>query len=130
MHEQMKQIISQAMNTRFEFEQKLIQQAWEDENFKQELLSNPKAVFAKESGEKLPSDLEIEAIQETPNKVYLVLPNNPDSTATEGELSDEALEAVAGGVRIDVFGINVLNWCSPRVRFIPASVIRNANNLA
>ena len=123
MHEQMKQIISQAMNTRFEFEQKLIQRAWEDENFKQELLSNPKAVFAKESGEKLPSDLEIEAIQETPNKVYLVLPNNPDSTATEGELSEEALEAVAGGCCI------IKSFPFPRP-CIPWSWLRNGNNLA
>ncbi|MFB2982832.1 hypothetical protein [Microseira sp. BLCC-F43] len=51
MHEQMKQIISQAMNTRFEFERKLIERALEDETFKQELLSNPKAVYARESGE-------------------------------------------------------------------------------
>ncbi|WP_017740065.1 NHLP leader peptide family RiPP precursor [Scytonema hofmannii] len=98
MHEELKQIISQAMNNRFEFEQKLIQRAWEDENFKQELLSNPKAVYARESGEELPNDLKIEVIQETGNKVYLMLPNNPASAITnEGELSEEALEAVAGG---------------------------------
>nr|WP_236117230.1 NHLP leader peptide family RiPP precursor [Hassalia byssoidea] len=63
MHEELKQIISQAMNTRFEFEQKLIQQAWENEAFKQELLSNPKAVYARESGQELPTNLEIEVIQ-------------------------------------------------------------------
>jgi hypothetical protein len=39
------------MNTRFEFERKLIERALEDETFKQELLSNPKAVYARESGE-------------------------------------------------------------------------------
>ncbi len=98
MHEELKNVISQAMNTRFEFEQKLIQHAWEDQTFKQELLSNPKAVYARESGEQLPKDFEIEVIQETTNKVYLVLPNNPAAANTnEGELSEEALEAVAGG---------------------------------
>ncbi|GET37478.1 NHLP leader peptide family RiPP precursor [Microseira wollei] len=101
MHEQLKQMISQAMNTRFEFERQLIERALEDENFKQELLSNPKAVYARESGEEMPTDLEIEVIRETANKVYLVLPNNPAPTTTdEGELSEEALEAVAGGVCI------------------------------
>lgn len=97
MHDELKKVISQAMNTRFEFEQKLIQQAWENEAFKQELLNNPKAVYARESGQELPKDIEIEVIQETANKVYLVLPNIPDSTGSEEELSEEALETVAGG---------------------------------
>ncbi|MCG6136865.1 MAG: NHLP leader peptide family RiPP precursor [Nostoc sp. LLA-1] len=97
MHEELKQIISQSMNTRFEFEQKLIQRAWEDEAFKQELISNPKAVFARESGQEIPGNIEVEVIQETANKVYLVLPHNPTPAVSEGELSEEALETVAGG---------------------------------
>ena len=97
MHEQLQQVISDGMNERSKLERKLIEQAWEDEAFKQELLSNPKAAFEKETGQELPKDLEIEVIQETANKVYLVLPNNPISATTEGELSDEALETVAGG---------------------------------
>ncbi|MCC5601584.1 NHLP leader peptide family RiPP precursor [Nostoc favosum] len=97
MHEELKKIISDATNARFEFEQKVIQRAWEDETFKQELLSNPKAVFARESGQELPKDIEIEVLQETANKVYLVLPNNPALAGSEEELSEEALEAVAGG---------------------------------
>ncbi|NWF60348.1 MAG: NHLP leader peptide family natural product precursor [Fischerella sp.] len=97
MHEELKKIVSQAMNTRFEFEQKLIQQAWENETFKQELLSNPRAVYARESKEELPKELEIEVIQESANKIYLVLPNNPAPATTSGELSEADLETVAGG---------------------------------
>lgn len=99
MHEELQNVISQAMNTRYEFERQLIQQAWEDENFKQELLSNPKAVYESKSGQELPKDLEIEVLQETANKVYLVLPSNAAPAITsESELTEEALEAVAGGV--------------------------------
>ncbi|MBW4450416.1 MAG: NHLP leader peptide family RiPP precursor [Spirirestis rafaelensis WJT71-NPBG6] len=123
MHDELKQIISQAMNTRFDFEQKLIQRAWEDEAFKQELLSNPKAVFARESGEELPKDIEFEVIQETTNKVYLVLPTNPAPDITQ-ELSEEALETVAGGID----GCTV--WSRVKSVCIGWSAVRNANNLA
>lgn len=98
MHEELKKVISQAMNTRADFERKLIERSWEDETFKQELLSNPKAVYARESGQELPQELEIEVLQETANKVYLVFPSNPAPAITDGEeLSEEALETVAGG---------------------------------
>jgi hypothetical protein len=126
MHEELKKVISQAMNTRFELEQKLIERAWEDEKFKQELLSNPKAVFEKESGQELPKDIEIEVIQETDNKAYLVLPINPVPAAkTEEEISEEALEAVAGGV----------SGCVRRTKYsgsvcVMFSAVKNANNLA
>ena len=118
MHEELKEIISQVMNTRSELERKLIERAWEDENFKQELLSNPKAVFARESGQELAKDLEIEVLQETANKGYLVLPTNPASATTaEGELSEESLEAVAGGacvgrgsfIKICIWGSRIRN---------------------
>jgi hypothetical protein len=123
MHDELKKVISEAMNTRFELEQKLIQRAWEDENFKQELLSNPKAVFARESGEEISKDIEIEVIQETANKVYLVLPINPAPDITQ-ELSEETLEAVAGGVSGCTLWSRIKSVC------IGWSAVRNANNLA
>jgi Nitrile hydratase, alpha chain len=73
----------------------IIAKAWKDEAFKQELLSNPNATL-KALGLKVPSNVEVQVIEETANKVYLVLPSKP-SVITDTELSDEQLEAVAGG---------------------------------
>lgn len=120
MHEELKKVISEAINTRFEFERNLIERALQDEAFKQELLNNPKAVYARESGEELPKNLEFEVIQETSNKVYLVLPNNPAS-GVEEELSEEALETVAGGV----CGLgSAIKQCVPL-----SWILKNANGL-
>ncbi|MBW4562711.1 MAG: NHLP leader peptide family RiPP precursor [Mojavia pulchra JT2-VF2] len=122
MHEEIKQVITESMNARFEIEHKLIQRAWEDETFKQELLSNPRAVFERESGQEIPKSLEIEVIQETANKVYLVLPTNPAPDITN-ELSEEALESVAGGVS----GCTL--WSRIRKVCIGWSAVSNANSL-
>lgn len=43
----------------------------------------------------IPSNIAVEVVEETPTKVYLVLP--PAAAARGQELSDEELEAVAGG---------------------------------
>jgi len=85
------------------------------------LLSNPKAVYARESGEETPKNLEIEVIQETANKVYLVLPNNPAPSGYEEELSEEALETVAGGA---------CRFLTRPIECILLTRIRNANDLA
>ena len=89
---------SQPQNLR-ELEAKLIAKAWQDEAFKQELINNPKAVFARESGQIIPEDLDIQVIEQPSNTLYLVLPESPrvSGPRVSEELSDEALEAVAGG---------------------------------
>ncbi|MFS0519415.1 NHLP leader peptide family RiPP precursor [Nostoc sp. UIC 10607] len=83
--------------TRHEFESKLIAKTWQDEAFKQELISDPKAVYARELGQEIPESLKIQVLEESANTVYLVLPRKPEVASVEGELSDEALEVVAGG---------------------------------
>ena len=98
MDDQVKEALEQALSKRAENFNELTVKAWEDENFKQELLSDPKTVFARESGQAVPDNYTIQVIEEKPGELKMVLPSNPaEGIAEEGELSDEVLEAVAGG---------------------------------
>ena len=86
--------IPEKNRTRREFETELIAKAWKDAGFKQELLSNPQAVYARELGQQIPEHIQIQVLEEDSNTLYLVLPRSPQVSE---ELSNEALEAVAGG---------------------------------
>ncbi len=80
-----------------EFEKRIIEKAQADATYKQRLLSNAKAVFEEELGQKLPADLEIQVLQQSMKKLYLLLPIELDELARSQALSEEQLEAVAGG---------------------------------
>lgn len=93
-----------------DLEAQLIEKAWQDEAFRQELLRHPKAVIEAELGKKLPSDLQVTVLEETPNLIYLVLPANPD-LLTDQDLSAEELDLVAGGCMFTVMGPNRISLC-------------------
>lgn len=65
--------------------------AGEDPDFRERLLADPRAVIAEVRGEALPEDLEVEIIENAPNKVYLVVP--------AADLSDSDMDAVAAGAK-------------------------------
>ena len=60
-----------------------------------------RAVIARETGQELPEGVEIEVLESTPKKLYLVLPLKVESEEMPSdELSNEQLDAVAGGLNI------------------------------
>ena len=84
--------------SRAEMERRLIERALEDETFRQRLLDDPKGVVEQELGTRLPEDVRMVTVEETQDTIYLVLPfSSPVGSAEGGSLSDQELEAVAGG---------------------------------
>ena len=83
--------------SRAEMERRLIQRSMEDEDFRQRLLDDPKGTLEQELGRGLPEGVEVRAVQESANTIYLVLPSASALVGEGGDLSEEALEAVAGG---------------------------------
>jgi len=95
------------MNTeRAAFEHEVIERAWKDESFKADLMNDPISTLSSEYGANLPDGIEIEVLEETSNKAYLVLPVNPN------ELSESELDMVAGGVEPIDIEVCSFTWCS------------------
>ncbi len=86
--------MSEATKTRNDIEKELVLKAWEDEEFKQRLVSDPKAVIAEKYGAELPDAIDVKVVEENMQTLYIVLPAKP---LNNNELSDDQLENVAGG---------------------------------
>lgn len=77
--------------------------AHRDPEFRKELLSNPKSKMEELMGSSLPSNVSINVLQDTDDKVHIVIPPPADD-----ELSEEQLEAVSGGFLDATLGSSVL----------------------
>jgi len=75
--------------TRGQAERLMILKAWKSPELRKELLENPKAVIQRETGVDIPDGIEMEALEETTEKLYFVLPLKP---AGFEDLSDEELD--------------------------------------
>ena len=81
---------------RHEVEDRLMSRAANDPAFRRQLIDDPQGAIRDELGVSLPSEVKITVLQETPDQLYLVLPQTVEA-APSGELSDAELGAVAGG---------------------------------
>jgi hypothetical protein len=82
---------------RAEVERRLVQRSLQDESLRQRLLSDPKAAVEEELGTRLPEEVQVIAVEETAQTIYLVLPSSSPLGGEGGELSEQDLEAIAGG---------------------------------
>ena len=83
--------------------QEVVQEAWENESFKQELMNNPVVAIEKLTGEKLniPEGKTLVIRDQTSeDTVYINIPAEPNMENVE--LNEEQLEAVAGGKTLPV----------------------------
>jgi hypothetical protein len=88
-------------DSRAEIERTIVQRSMEDEDFRRRLLEDPKGTVEQELATRLPEDVEVRVVEESQQAIYLVLPST--SPTVEGEeLSDQQLEAVAGGMGGDM----------------------------
>jgi hypothetical protein len=88
--------MSEAMGNRAGIERRVIERSLQDESFRQRLLEDPRATMEQELGVQLPAEVRVQAVEETTDTIYLVLPSVSTASAG-GEIPDQELEAVAGG---------------------------------
>jgi hypothetical protein len=81
--------------TRHDLEAKIVKRSWEDEGFRSEFIADPAGAFVKYINVPRTSLPRITVHPEEPGSWHIVLPVKP---ANAGELSEEDLEKVAGGV--------------------------------
>ena len=82
--------------TRMNLEQRLIERAMKDREFRRQLVEDPRKMVEQETGITVPEGLTIRVLEEEPGTFYLVLPSVA-GPAEENELSEAELQQVSGG---------------------------------
>ena len=74
---------------------KLVARAWSDNSFKSKLLNNPTNALA-EVGVAVPEGIAVEVLQDTTEKMHLVLPAAPNDSSHK----DQELERISGAMTV------------------------------
>ena len=69
---------------------RLIEKALADDAFREKLLKDPKACIEEEFGVSVPEQVEVTVLEETPGKVFLVLPAKRKAVLREEDLAKTA----------------------------------------
>lgn len=85
--------------SRQQFESLIVSRAWKDDDFRKEFVADPKGTLEKYSEQKMPDNVKIIVHEEDDTTMHLTIPQKP---ANLGELSDEDLAKVAGGVDVAI----------------------------
>jgi hypothetical protein len=85
--------------TRRDLETALIEKCWKDPEFKRQVISDPKGMLERHTGQKLPAPIKIFIYEEDANTLHFSIPPAPSNLS---ELSDDDLERVAGGTEFVV----------------------------
>ncbi|MEN6349701.1 MAG: NHLP leader peptide family RiPP precursor [Syntrophomonas sp.] len=88
-------------STRKEIEDELIKRCWEDDDFKNKLMADSKAVVESLMGDKLPPGFSITVHEESQNQIHIVIPVKPDFR----KLSDDDLEKITAGFVSDYWSL-------------------------
>jgi|SRR5882724_1964134 len=97
--------MASAATARLDIETALIKKCWHDPEFRKEVVADPKGVWEKAIGQKLPDNLKIFIHEEDGDTFHLSIPPTPKDV---NELSDEELERVAGGTEIALFATLIM----------------------
>jgi hypothetical protein len=72
---------------RVNMERRLVERSLQDEDFRQRLLSDPKGAIEEELETRLPPEVRVQAVEESAETIYLVLPPAPSRANEQGKSS-------------------------------------------
>ncbi|NWL89910.1 NHLP leader peptide family natural product precursor [Paenibacillus sp. 79R4] len=69
----------------------VIQRAWQDPDFKAQLLKNPKAAIQEVLGVILPDHIKVTTVEENSNELFLVLPPKPSDVMKSDNVKPQVM---------------------------------------